>query len=178
MIVAIVLEFPAMRASELVTSCTLPGGRDESIAVGISTAMNECMVVRVAVALFPRLLWLQPVMSQLKFGLHQICFECHKALNFSINGLDLIINVVDESVMRDGSLSCRKHGPFLGEENVLLVLGEFALKKCLGKSEVLKLRMRELSVAKHALWNSDVFPTEEGLVTCAAGGLGTGIKRA
>jgi len=44
-IVAISLEFPAMRASVLVTSGTLPSGRDESIAVGISAAMNELIVV-------------------------------------------------------------------------------------------------------------------------------------
>jgi hypothetical protein len=39
-IVATVLEFPAMGASVLVTGCTLPSGRDESVAFGISTAMN------------------------------------------------------------------------------------------------------------------------------------------
>ena len=43
---------------------------------------------------------------------------------------------------------------------------------------MLKMRMRELCIAKHALWNGDVFATEESLVTGAAGGLGTGIKRA
>ena len=48
-IVAIVLEFPAMRASVLVTGGTLPSGRDESVAFGISTAMNELMVVVVVV---------------------------------------------------------------------------------------------------------------------------------
>ena len=40
------------------------------------------------------------------------------------------------------------------------------------------MRVRELSVAEHALGDSDVFATEECLVTGAAGGLGTGIKRA
>jgi hypothetical protein len=40
-IVAFRLGFPAMRASELVTGCTLPSGRHESVAVGMSTAMNE-----------------------------------------------------------------------------------------------------------------------------------------
>jgi hypothetical protein len=35
------LEFPAKRASEFVTCGTLPSGRDEAIAIGISTAMNE-----------------------------------------------------------------------------------------------------------------------------------------
>ncbi len=35
------LEFPALRAGVFVACGTLPSGRDESIAVGISTAMNE-----------------------------------------------------------------------------------------------------------------------------------------
>lgn len=41
--------------------------------------------------------------------------------------LNLVINALDEAVMGDGSLCCREHGLFLGEENVLLVLGEVAL---------------------------------------------------
>lgn len=116
--------------------------------------------------------------SQVIFCVHQIGLERLKALDFSSNRLDLSINVVDESVVRDGNLSSRKHGLFLGEENVLLVPCELSLKKCLGKSEVLKLRMSELSVAEDALWNSDVFATEESLVAGAAGSLGTGIKGA
>lgn len=44
-IVAIGLEFPAMGTSVLVTGGTLPGGRDEAVAFGISTAMNEFVVV-------------------------------------------------------------------------------------------------------------------------------------
>lgn len=175
-IVAIGLEFPAMRASELVTGGTLPSGRDESVAARISTAMNE-LVVALALRVF-LVLWLRSMSSQVIFGVHQIGLECGKALYFSSNGLDLIINVVDESVVSDGNLSSRKHGLFLGEENVLLVLGELAKKKRLGKSEVLKLRMSELSVAEHALGNSDVFATEESLVAGAAGSLGTGMKRA
>jgi hypothetical protein len=39
------------------------------------------------------------------------------------------------------------------------VLCEFALEERLGEAEVLKKRMGELRVAKHALWNSDVFAT-------------------
>ena len=110
--------------------------------------------------------------------MHQFGFECLKALDFSRYALDLIINVLYETIMSYGSLSGRKHGLFLGKENVLLVLGKFALEERLGKTEVLQLRMRELGVAKHALWNGDVFATEECLVTGAAGGLGTGIKGA
>ena len=163
-----------MRASVLVTGCTLPSGRDEAVAVGISTAMNEFVAPHVQVMV----LRLRSVSSQLKFGLHQIILECLKALDFSINRLDLIVNVLDETVMSDGSLCGRKHGLFLGKENVLLVLCEFALEERPGEAEVLKMRMGELRVAKHALGNSDVFATEECLVTGAAGGLGTGIKRA
>lgn len=176
-IVAFGLEFPAMRASELVTGGTLPSGRDEAVAARMSTAMNEFVVVVAVLRVF-LVLWLRSMSSQVIFGVHQIGLECGKALYFSSNGLDLIINVVDESVVSDGNLSSRKHGLFLGEENVLLVLGELAKKKRLGKSEVLKLRMSELSVAEHALRNSDVFATEESLVAGAAGSLGTGMKRA
>ena len=158
----------------LVTGGTLPGGRDEAVAVGISAAMNEFVVPLVRFMV----LRLRTVSSQLKFGVHQIILECLKALDFSIDRLDLIVNVLDETVMRDGSLSGRKHGLFLGKENVLLVLGEFALEERLGKAEVLNMRVRELSVAEHALGNSDVFATEESLVAGAAGSLGTGIKRA
>jgi hypothetical protein len=71
------------------------------------------------------LLW--SIASQLIFGVHQIVLECEKTLNFGSNGLDLIINVLYESVMRDCSLCGREHGLFLGEENVLLVPSEFAL---------------------------------------------------
>jgi hypothetical protein len=111
-IVATVLEFPAMGASVLVTGGTLPSGRDEAVAFGISTAMNELIVVVVALGVF---LQMGVVSSQLKSGVHQIGLECLKALNFGINGLDLIINVVYEPVMSDGSLSGRKHGLFLGK---------------------------------------------------------------
>ena len=172
-IVAIGLEFPAMRASVLVTGGTLPSGRDEAVAGGISAAMNELIVVALCLVQLLRV-----VSLQLKFGVHQICLEYLKALDFRGYALDLIINVLSEPVMSDGSLSGRKHGLFLGKENVLLVLGEFALEERLGKAEVLKMRMRELRIAKHALWNGDVFATEECLVTGTAGGLGTGIKGA
>jgi hypothetical protein len=55
------------------------------------------------------------------------------------------------------------------------MLGEFAGKEGLGKSEVLKLRMSELSGTEHALRNRHIIATEEGLVAGSAGGLGTGI---
>jgi len=170
-IVAISLDFPAMRASVLVTSGTLPSGRDESVAVVMSAAMNEfvSVFVFVSVVMVARSVW--SIAYQLNFGVYQIGLECDEAL-------DLIGNVVDESVMSDGSLSCRKHSLFLCEENVLLVPSEWSLKKCLGESEVHKLRMSELGVAEHALRNSDVFATKERLVAGAAGGLGTGMKRA
>jgi hypothetical protein len=111
-IVAIGLEFPAMRASVLVTGCTLPSGRDEPVAFGISTAMNELMVVVVGRIVF---LQMRVVSSQLKSGVHQIGLECLKTLDFRGYVLDLIINVLDEPVMSDGSLRGRKHGLFLGE---------------------------------------------------------------
>ena len=41
--------------------------------------------------------------------------------------LNLFVNALDDAVMGDGSLCGREHGLFLGEENVLLVLGEVAL---------------------------------------------------
>ena len=40
---------------------------------------------------------------------------------------DLMVNVLDELVMKDGGLCGRKHGLFLGEENVLLMLCEVAV---------------------------------------------------
>ena len=55
------------------------------------------------------------------------------------------------------------------------MLGKFAGKECLGKSEALNLRMSELSVAEQALGNRHIIATEESLVAGAAGGLGTGI---
>jgi hypothetical protein len=44
------------------------------------------------------------------------------------------------------------------------MLGEFASEEGLGKSEVLKLRMSELSAAEEALGNRDIIATEEGLI--------------
>jgi hypothetical protein len=41
LVISVVLEFPAMRACELVAYATFPSGRDEAIAIGISAAMNE-----------------------------------------------------------------------------------------------------------------------------------------
>lgn len=78
--------------------------------------------------------------------------------------LNLIVNVLDELVMRDDSLSGRKHGLFLGEENVLLVLGELASEERLGETEVLKHGMSELRVAEEALGNRHIISAEEGLV--------------
>lgn len=44
------------------------------------------------------------------------------------------------------------------------MLGEFASEEGLGKSDVLKLRMSELSVAEHALGNRHIIATEECLI--------------
>jgi len=40
-IIAISLEFPAMNTSVFLACATFPSGRDEAVAVGISTPMNE-----------------------------------------------------------------------------------------------------------------------------------------
>jgi hypothetical protein len=151
------LEFPAMSTSVLVTGCTLPSGRDKAVAIGISTAMDELMnSISISGG---RIMTLQ-----LPFSLHKIILEGSECLDLSMNVPDLIVNVLDELVMSNSGLSGRKHGLFLSEENVLLMLGEFAGKEGLGKSEVLKLRMSELSAAEHALGNRHIIPTEEGLI--------------
>ena len=99
---------------------------------------------------------------------------------FDLRGdvLNLVVNVLDEAVMGDGSLCGREHGLFLGEENVLLVLCEVALQEGLGETEMLNLRMSELSVAEHALGYGDVIAAEECLIAGAACALGTGVKGA
>jgi len=56
-IIAISLDFPAMRASVLVTGGTLPSGRDESVAVVMSAAMNEFVAVVVVMVARSVLLW-------------------------------------------------------------------------------------------------------------------------
>jgi hypothetical protein len=170
-IIAFSLEFPAMGTGVFVTGGTLPSGRDEAVAVGISTAVNELFGVVVVVVVVPPLCG--ALTLQLILCVHQIGLESLKLLNLCMNVLDLVVNALDETVMRDGSLSCRKHGLFLCEENVLLVLCEIALKECLGKTEMLKLRMSELSVAEHALGNGYIVATEECLVAGAACGLST-----
>ena len=168
-IIAIGLEFPAVGTCVLVADATLPSGRDEAVAVGISAAVNEL------VSVISRLTGVMTL--QLSFCLYEIIFARGEGLYLFIDIPDLIVNVLDELVMNDGGLSCRKHGLFLSKENVLLMLGELASEEGLGKAEVLKLRMGELSAAEEALGNRDIIATEEGLVTGAAGGLGTGIQR-
>ena len=128
------LEFPAMGTGVLVASGTLPSGRHKAIAIGISTAMHKLLNVIMIVG---------ALSNQLVLGPIQVILECLELLHLSENVLDLCIDVSNESVMRDGSLSGRKHGLFLGKENVLLVLGEIASEKGLGKSEMLNLRMGE-----------------------------------
>jgi len=170
-IIAICLEFPAMRTRVLVADAALPRGRDEAVAVGISAAVNE-LISGIGDS-SGRVMTLQ-----LPFCLHEIVFVGDEGFDLGESVPDLIVNVLDELVMNDGSLSSRKHGLFLGKENVLLMLGEFASEEGLGKAEVLKLRMSELSGAEEALGNRYIIATEEGLVAGAAGGLGTGIQRA
>ena len=53
------------------------------------------------------------------------------------------------------------------------MFGEVALKEELGESDVLKLRMSEVSVAEDALRNSDVIATEECLIASSACGFST-----
>ena len=170
-IIAISLEFPAMSTSVFLTCATFPSGRDETVAVGISTPMNE--LIGCIIGDSGRIMTLQ-----LSLGLNEIVFVGDEGFDLCIDRLELIVNVLDELVMRDSGLSGRKHGLFLGEENVLLTLGELSSEEGLGKAEMLKLRMGELRVAKEALGDRNIIPTEESLVTGSAGGLGTGIKRA
>lgn len=80
--------------------------------------------------------------------------------------------------MRDGGLCCRKHGLFLSEENILLVLGEVAFKKELGETDVLKLRMSEVSVAEDALWGGDVVGAKESLIAGSACGFSARLNGA
>ena len=168
-IIAIVLEFPAGRTGEFVTCGAFPSGRHEAIAVGISAAVNE--LISGIGGSSGRVMTLQ-----LTFCLYEIVFVRHEGFDLRIDHPDLIINVLDELVMNDERLSGRKHGLFLGEENVLLMLGEFALKKGLGEAEVLQLRMRELRVAEQALWNRNTISAQKGLIAGTAGSLGTGVK--
>lgn len=165
-VVAIVLKFPAVSTRVFVTSGAFPSGRDEAIAVGISTTMNELIggigtnVGRV-----------MPL--QLTFCLHEIILEGSECLDLGMNVLDLIVNVLDQFVMSDGGLSGREHGLFLSEENVLLMLCEFASEERLREPDVLKLRMSELCVAEHALGNRHIIATEEDLKAFAACGVVT-----
>jgi hypothetical protein len=114
----------------------------------------------------------------LSLGLIQVILECLKLLDLCIDVLDLHVDAGNEPVMRDSSLCSREHGLFLSEENVLLVLGEIASEKGLGKSEMLNLRMGEGSIAKDALGHGDVVATKESLITSAASALGTSVERA
>ena len=168
-IIATGLEFPAIVAGVFVTDAALPGGRDEAVAVGISAAMDEL----ISGSHGGRIMTLQ-----LSFCLYEIIFEDIEGFDLFIDIPDLSVNVLDELFMNDGGLCGRKHGLFLGEENVLLMLCELASEEGLSKTEVLKLRMGELSAAEEALGNRDIITTEEGLVAGAAGGLGTGVQRA
>jgi hypothetical protein len=153
----------------LVASGTLPSGRHEAIAIGISTAMNE---------LLHGFHMVSALRNQATFGSIQIILEVLKLLDLSIDVLDLRVDVGNKTVMRNGRLCSRKHGLFLSEENVLLVLGEIASEERLGKSEMLNLRMCKGSITKDALCDRDAVATEEGLITRATGSLVASVKRA
>ena len=127
-IIAIGLEFPAVGTCVLVADAALPRGRDEAVAVRISAAVNE--LISGIVGSSGRVMTLQ-----LPFCLNEIVFAVGEGFDLCIDILDLIVNVLDELVMNDGGLSCRKHGLFLSKENVLLMLGEFASEEGLGKAE-------------------------------------------
>jgi hypothetical protein len=107
---------------------------------------------------------------QLTFGLQQILFECNKLFDLRGHPANLIINVFDKVVMSDGSLCGGKHGLFLCEKDILLMFSEIALKKELGKSDMLNLRMREVSIAEDALRNGDVITAKECLIATSACG--------
>lgn len=141
-IITIGLDLAAMSASVLLACAAFPSGRYETVAVGISATVNEL----IGCGGSGRIMTLQ-----LTFCLYKIVFVGDEGFDLCIDRLDLIVNVLDELVMCDGSLSCRKHGLFLSEENVLLMLCEFASEEGLGKAEMLKLRMSELRVAENAL---------------------------
>jgi hypothetical protein len=67
-IIAMVLEFSAVRACVLVTSGAFPSGRHESIAVGVGAAMNELIGRRISA--LSRIITLQLLLC-----LHEIVFE-------------------------------------------------------------------------------------------------------
>ena len=102
------LEFAAVRTCVLVTSGTLPSGRDETVAFGIGTAMNECRVWKVVVMV-------GILLQELTFGNHEIIAKSGELLDLCGDVLDLCVNVLNETVMGDGSLCCGKHGLFLCE---------------------------------------------------------------
>ena len=89
----------------LVTGGTLPGGRDEAVAVGISAAMNERFSKNEGIRLC----------GQLSASVREIIFECSECLDLSMNILDLRIETGEKFVMYESGLSGRKHGLFLSE---------------------------------------------------------------
>jgi hypothetical protein len=99
------LKFPAMRAGVLVADATFPSGRDESIAIGISAAMNERFSENDRVRLC----------GQLSASMKEVIFECDELLDLRMNILDLRIKRGEKFVMVERGLSGRKHGLFLSE---------------------------------------------------------------
>ena len=99
------LEFPAIGAGVLVADATFPGGRDEAIAIGISTAMNERFSMNDRIRLC----------GQLSASMNEVIFECDELLDLRMNIPDLRIERGEKFVMSECGLSCRKHGLFLSE---------------------------------------------------------------
>jgi hypothetical protein len=162
-IIAVILGFPALRTRVFVACSAFPGRRDEPVAVGMSTAVNELLPRRCVGRCGSLAL-------QLPFGLQQIKLESRKLFDLLRYILNLSVNVLDNEIVRDGGLCCRKHGLFLSEENILLMFSEFALKKEFSEADVLNLRMSEVSVTEDALWSGDVVGTKECLVASSASG--------
>jgi hypothetical protein len=89
---------------------------------------------------FDLVVWpIESVALNLRLCHVQVNLELLELLDLCSYVFDLCVNVGNKAVMRDSSLCRRKHGLFLGEENILLVLCEIASEKGLGKSEMLNL---------------------------------------
>jgi hypothetical protein len=75
--------------------------------------------------------------QELTFCLHEITAKSDELLDLCGDVLDLGVNVLNDTVMGNGSLCRGKHSLFLCEENVFLVSREFASEEGLSESDVL-----------------------------------------